>query len=390
MKPPRKVAIRRAPADVTATDRQGKGIGDIEAMRQMATKSIPEILSMTPGIGEAMSLYDAQKAASEGDALGTGLGLAGAIPIAGTLGRGAGKLAKPIVGRIPTLYHGTGAEPFSKFLREKMGKGLNKLGVAGYGTTSLGEAVNYIKSKLPPNFGQSYIVTSKGNKVDVPMDMASYLRAGKTSLEDAIQAQQKLVATKEELVRKAFDTAHMRKTKNLQMKRLEEMNESRDLLYNLLTASDEGVAHIERPGTILELGIDADPSKLLDYEKELYEQTPFVQQAVMDALGLKGPVIARDLNRSPSFEGAQQLMKYNNLLNSRIRTAEGSKLLEDAGIQGLRAVGSQDPRVRNYAIFDPDRISVLRNLGLLGMLTGGASMYNQPSEQPLAPSNRMR
>lgn len=291
---------------------------------------------------------------------------------------------------IPTLYHGTNAEPFSKFLREKMGKGLNKLGVAGYGTTSLGEAVNYIKSKLPPNFGQSYIVTSKGNKVDVPMDMASYLRAGETSLEDAIQTQQKRVAANEELVKRAFDTAHLRKNQNVQMKHLGEMNKSRDLLYNLLTASDEGIAHIERPGTILELGIDADPSKLLDYEKELYEQTPFVQQAVMDALGLKGPVIARDLNRSPSFEGAQQLMRYNNLLNSRIRTAEGSKLLEDAGIQGVRATGSQDPRVRNYAIFDPDRIAVLRNFGLLGMLTGGASMYNQPSEQPLAPSNRMR
>lgn len=365
MKPPRKVAIRRAPADVTATDRQGKGIGDIEAMRQMATKSIPEILSMTPGIGEAMSLYDAQKAASEGDALGTGLGLAGAIPIAGTLGRGAGKLAKPIVERIPTLYHGTASAPFPRFLREKMGAGLNKLGVAGYGTDAIREGIEYIKNRLPTE--RSKIVTSKGNVLDVPMETATFLRSGDLSLEQAIANQQKMVD--------AFQNRTIGKTK---AKKLED---ARALLYDLLTAGDEGIAEIRRPGTLLELGIDADPTKLLNYDKDLIDQTPFVQGAVLEAFGLKGPV--NPLNR-------EQVFKFNNLLNSKLRTREGSKLLEDAGIQGVKAASSMNPGVRNYAIFDPDRISVLRNLGLLGMLTGGASMYNQPSEQPLAPSNRMR
>lgn len=372
MKPPRKVAIRRAPADVTATDRQGKGIGDIEAMRQMATKSIPEILSMTPGIGEAMSLYDAQKAASEGDALGTGLGLAGAIPIAGTLGRGAGKLAKPIVERIPTLYHGTASAPFTKFLREKMGAGLNRLGVGGYGTEAIREGLDYIKNRLPT--GRSEIVTNKGNTLDVPIETATILRSGDMSLEESIASQQRVIDYYQNLGKRIGVSRPSPRS-------LGKIEDAKALLYDLLTARDEGIAEIRRPGSLLELGIDADPTKLLNYDKDMIDQTPFVQDALMDALGLKGPVNPRNKD---------QMFGFNNLLNSKLRTREGSKALEDAGIQGVVGASNMTPETKNYAIFDPDRISVLRNLGLLGMLTGGASMYNQPSEQPLAPSNRMR
>lgn len=97
MVPPRRPPRLLVPRDATETARQGQGIGDIEAIRQMATKSIPEMLGVMPGIGEAMSLYEAGKAASEGDKVGAGLALAGAIPLAGTVGRVAGKAGK--VGR---------------------------------------------------------------------------------------------------------------------------------------------------------------------------------------------------------------------------------------------------------------------------------------------------
>lgn len=97
MVPPRKPPRLLVPRDVTETARQGQGIGDIEAMRQMATRAVPEILGMAPVTGELMSLYEAGKAAAEGDKLGAGLALAGAIPIAGTVGRVAGRAGK--VGR---------------------------------------------------------------------------------------------------------------------------------------------------------------------------------------------------------------------------------------------------------------------------------------------------
>lgn len=285
--------------------------------------------------------------------------------VAGATRKVAAPLAKSLIERIPTLYHGTASAPFPKFLREKMGAGLNKLGVAGYGTDAIREGIGYIKNRLPT--ARAEIITNKGSTLDVPMETATFLRSGDLSLEQAIANQEKMV-----------DASQKRTLGRAKSSKLED---ARALLYDLLTARDEGVAEIRRPGTLLELGIDADPAKMLNYDRDLIDQTPFVQEAVLDALGLKSPV--NPLNRD-------QIFGFNNLLNSRLRTREGSKLLEDAGIQGVKAASSMNPGVRNYAIFDPDRISVLRNLGLLGMLTGGASMYNQPSEQPLAPSNRMR
>ena len=292
--------------------------------------------------------------------------------VAGATRKAAAPLAKSLVERIPTLYHGTASAPFTKFLREKMGAGLNKLGVAGYGTEAIREGIDYIKNKLPTE--RSKIVTNKGNTLDVPMETATLLRSGDLSLEQEIANQQRLIDWYQNLGKKFGVSKPSPRS-------LGKIEDAKALLYDLLTARDEGIAEIRRPGSLLELGIDADPTKLLNYDKDMIDQTPFVQDALMDALGLKGPVNPRSKD---------QMFGFNNLLNSKIRTREGSKALEDAGIQGVVAGSNMTPETKNYAIFDPDRISVLRNLGLLGMLTGGASMYNQPSEQPLAPSNRMR
>lgn len=300
--------------------------------------------------------------------------------VAGATRKAAAPLAKSLAERIPTLYHGTASAPFTKFLRERMGAGFNKLGVAGYGTDAISEGIEYIKNRLPTE--RSKIVTNKGSTLDVPMETATLLRSGDLSLEQAIANQQITLDRYNDLA-KRFGMA-----RSTSARLGNKMDDAKALLYDLLTARDEGIAEIRRPGTLLELGIDADPTKLLDYDKDLIEQTPFVQEAILDALKLEGPVRSpRDIMDSIK---ARQVFGFNNLLNSKLRTREGSKLLEDAGIQGVKAASSIIPGVRNYAIFDPDRISVLRNLGLLGMLTGGASMYNQPSEQPLAPSNRMR
>lgn len=79
-----------APRDATETARQGQGIGDLEAMRQMAATSVPEMLRMAPVTGEAMSVFDAAWAAANRDYPGAGMALAGALPVAGTVKR-AGK-----------------------------------------------------------------------------------------------------------------------------------------------------------------------------------------------------------------------------------------------------------------------------------------------------------
>ena len=79
-----------APRDVTETARQNQGIGDVEAMRQMAVTAVPEILRNLPVTSTPMSALDAAEAAVNRDYAGAGLAALGAVPF----GRAAGKAAK--------------------------------------------------------------------------------------------------------------------------------------------------------------------------------------------------------------------------------------------------------------------------------------------------------
>jgi hypothetical protein len=83
------------PRDATETARQGQGIGDIEAMKQMATKAVPEILRMAPGTSTGMSILDAAVAAAQRDYGGAGMAALGAVPFAGTV-----KAVKPLASLI--------------------------------------------------------------------------------------------------------------------------------------------------------------------------------------------------------------------------------------------------------------------------------------------------
>ena len=108
-----------APADVTETRRQGQGIGDLEAMRQMATTAIPEVLRNAPVTSTPMGIYDTGKAALGGDKLGVALGLASMLP----LGKVATRVARALpmdeasrmaraaeMGYTIPVYHGTSAD----------------------------------------------------------------------------------------------------------------------------------------------------------------------------------------------------------------------------------------------------------------------------------------
>ncbi len=84
-------------------------------------------------------------------------------------------------------------------------------------------------------------------------------------------------------------------------------------------------------------------------------------------------------------------MDFSRFLRTSLPDPKGTAKLESAGVQGV--VGQSSTSVNkpmNYAIFDPDRISILRTLGMAGLLGGGAAASRPSGEQPLAPSNRMR
>lgn len=121
MIPPRRPSVKRllVPRDATETARQGQGIGDIEAMRQMATTAIPEVLRNAPATSTAMGLYDTGKAALAGDKMGMALGAVSMLPV----GRAASRLLKALpmdeasrmaraaeMGYTIPVYHGTASD----------------------------------------------------------------------------------------------------------------------------------------------------------------------------------------------------------------------------------------------------------------------------------------
>lgn len=145
MIPPRRPSVKRflVPRDATETARQGQGIGDIEAMAQMATTAIPEVLRNAPLTSTPMAMYDTGKAAMSGDKLGMALGLASMVP----LGRVASRVAKSLpmdeasrmaraqeLGFTIPVYHGTISNFIRPAFKMKGGDVLHEVPAAHVGT----------------------------------------------------------------------------------------------------------------------------------------------------------------------------------------------------------------------------------------------------------------
>ncbi len=364
-KPPAKRKLKDffAPRDATETSRQGQGIGDIEAMRQMVTVPAKAVRQATLDAGtqqrEAFGRM-LSGAATQDDM--SGIASDFMLPMAGTIGKAAKPAANAAVDALIKTYHASRSDvPFSKFQREYFGTGAggNRMGRANYSTDRFSETVDYLKSMfkgLP-----SEIVTQKGNVVPVPIRMASDLKAGNSSVEEI-----------SDRVSKYLDHLRSKPASRSQFtedRRLNSIGDQRELLSNLQRILGEGVGEVRRPGTIYELGLDVDPKTLLNFDKELIDQTPFVQDAVKSAINIGSSSNPRDV------------IKYHDLLNRGIRTPEISQRLEDAGIQGVRGSSQMSPDTKNYAIFNPDRAGIQRVMGILGMLTG-AGAAGKASQTP--------
>jgi len=379
MIPPRRPALRRrsaAPLDATQTARQGQGIGDIEAMTQMATTAIPEVLRTAPITSTPMSLLDAGVAAVKGDKMGTGLALAGALPMGGVIRKGA-KAAKAVAPSLPdilqNMWHGTGSEAFPKFLREKFGRGGsggNRLGIGGYQTEAQGEGIHYLDQALKEKGLRSGLVTGRGTRVALSAEDATRLRSGEVTLDDLIARQEQEV---EAAMKRA---ANPTRAVFLQRAAANRADEARESLFGLLTARDQGVAEIVRPGALLNTRADVDPDYLLRYDKDLGDQPGPVQDALRSVLGIQGRIIPHSPN---------QQIKFSQTVN-RLYEPEVTKRLEDAGVQGVLArsaiYGEPGSKPLNVSVFNPDRIAILRALGIAGMAGGGAAaMRGRPPQQ---------
>lgn len=142
------------PRDATETARQGQGIGDLEAMRQMATTAIPEVLRNAPVTSTPMGVFDLAQAVSNRDLTGAGMAALGMVPFAGALRYAdeAAKVARALPmdeasrmaraaeqGYMQEVYHGTRAtKPFEEF-RPQMGQQRHDLPGVHVGTKESAE-----------------------------------------------------------------------------------------------------------------------------------------------------------------------------------------------------------------------------------------------------------
>ena len=274
--------------------------------------------------------------------------------VAGTMRKVGAAAAKPTMDAVIQAYHASRSQnPFDKFSRDFYGKGSggNRLGMGVYGTDQMKEGIEYLKSLFR---GQpSEVVTQQGNVVPVPIDVATALKAGDGSVDELANKTSKML----DYLRGKPSS----RTPSVEKKRFASIENAQGLLTSLDRILSEGVDQVRRPGTLYEVGLDVDKGKLLNFDRELIDQTPFVQNAVKSAINIG------------SSSNPYDVIKYHELLNRGIRTPEVSRRLEDAGIHGVQASSSMMPQTKNYSIFNPDRVGIKRVMGILGMLTGAGA-----------------
>jgi len=138
-------------------------------------------------------------------------------------------------------------------------------------------------------------------------------------------------------------------------------------------------------GSMYEVNLRADPSRLLDWDASLTRQPETVQSAVRQvAPNLWARVEEAHAAQREAFGPNARLMPVADTGESVWRALEQSPrmtpdraaaTLRDAGIPGIRYLdgGSRAARdgTRNYVMFDDNLIDIVRRYGLAGLLMGG-------------------
>ena len=120
-----------------------------------------------------------------------------------------------------------------------------------------------------------------------------------------------------------------------------------------------------------EVNINAHPDRFLDWDKPLSQQ-PI--NAALDPIRESAAKSFPNIRDNPDITGHGLYQAYAQHRGNNFDAAsEGFKQAGAAGIkyldQGSRAAGDGS---RNYVVFDPSIIEIMRKYGLLGPAAGGA------------------
>jgi hypothetical protein len=259
--PPRRKPLRQlfAPSDATETERQGQGIGDIEAMRQAMTVPAKAAWQATQDAGtqqrEAFGRM-LSGAATEDDM--SGMASDFMLPMAGSLENVAAKAAKPSIkaatdALIKTWHASKSDVPFPKFLREYFGTGSggDRLGPAVYTTTARQESEEYLKNVAANRAAEA--VLESGRRVPIPYEIATQLKNQEVPLEDIVSGAEKRLLSLQDIASKKKGASWSGS------KTEKDIRAQSDLLSTLQGILSGGIQEIKRPGTLYEVGLDVSP-----------------------------------------------------------------------------------------------------------------------------------
>ena len=165
---------------------------------------------------------------------------------------------------------------------------------------------------------------------------------------------------------------------------------------NALASGKVGGFQSSPLGHMYEVNINADPEHFLDWDAPLSQQPRQVQDAVSGIANLRGEsggYIWDSLVKQKNSEGAfgEHIADVNPAIQTGPKAAT-QELLRN-GVPGIKYLDANSrgagEGTRNYVVFDPATIAILRRYGILGPVLGGgavaASQY-QPPQQAKKPT----
>jgi hypothetical protein len=124
-------------------------------------------------------------------------------------------------------------------------------------------------------------------------------------------------------------------------------------------------------GHMYEVDINADPDRMLHWDKPLSEQHPDVRERLADVLRWQKVPLKNNVGAETT---GGQMMQY---LEDRLGKADAAVELSSSGIPGIRYL-DQGSRAKgegtsNFVVFDANTIDILRKYGFVGLLGAGAA-----------------
>ncbi len=139
-------------------------------------------------------------------------------------------------------------------------------------------------------------------------------------------------------------------------------------------------------GHMYQVGVRAQPEHFLDWDASIVNQSPKVRSALADLLGEKA---LRDIPDAGTYNANSLGVPFDprsgeSVFRALGPKAEASRKLKEAGIPGIRYLDqgsrSASTGTRNYVVFDPGIIDVMKRYGIAAPIAaGGIAAAQQPS-----------